>query len=249
MSNTLLDLTTPTLPDGFCWPSTPQALANALFALSKAVWPGTITGIHIGTTPPADLTLLWVKTDSNGAPIGSFTYTTNGWVMPHPEAPNSGFRKLWIGLAANVPTLDGGNANVVADADGPFWAIDTNYAFRIPIGPGTNPAGGYDGNLANIVPEPSDVANTSVGGIEQIQLGIGNLPPHAHNVRTRTDGGVGASAGFDRDGVQGVDAAVDIEGGEMIGTPPTLQAAHFSVMNPWKATYFLKRTSRKYLVG
>jgi len=260
MSNTLLDLTTPTLPDGFCWPSTPQALANALFALSKAVWPGTITGIHIGLTPPTDLTLLWVKTDANGSPIGTFTHSgvgPSGWTMPHPDAPAAGFRKLWIGLAANVPALDGGNANAVADADGPFWVIDANFAFRSPIGPGTNPQGGFDGNPATVIPEPSDVdASHGVGGTEQIQLGIGNIPSHQHYVRSR-DAEPGDNGGdpLQKEFVQDWDSTAGSNSGPVYTSfaggdaGRGLATDYFSVMNPWKAVYFLKRTARLYIVG
>ena len=68
-----------------------------------------------------------------------YTFQFGLWVAPHPIPASSQFRQLWVGSELALETVDGGSAGSVTPITGPFWSVDTDFAGRMPIGPGTIP--------------------------------------------------------------------------------------------------------------
>lgn len=246
MPNINVVLTPGTLPQGYCFSSL-QQYYNDIIGLTLAQLPGTFNLFNYGPNvpDPADQDKPWIRTDG----LGNFdrVYTFSGvWLSPHPTPPSGSERRIWVGTEADLWSYDGGDGTdpaTATDTTGSMWAIDTTFAFKFPIGVGTNPVT-YGGNPATAV------AVNGTGGQEQQTLVDANIPPHTHDCA-----GVGqaGSSGSGHDYFWSNEAS---------GPPPPSNsktlvtesafgngsgaANPFSVMPPYVGVYFIKRSSRKY---
>lgn len=163
--STLLKLNAGTLATN-CWTS-PQELYNEMFARGSALL-GDITGIIISASAPApnDRDKAWIKTNA-GAPVSPYPYIWfNGkWVSPHPYPKAGDLRLLWVGIAADLDTFDGGDTNPAGDASGPMWVIDHDFDARWLVGPGTTVNGTVVAADTNVGSDQLTVAQTNLPNI------------------------------------------------------------------------------------
>lgn len=82
-----------------------------------------------------DSSKIWHKLNSDLTPTGRFYVWSSGqWITPHPVAPESDERRLYVGTLANLVTFDGGSAGTVSASAGPMWEEDTSWRNVIPVG-------------------------------------------------------------------------------------------------------------------
>lgn len=229
MSTTLLTLQAGTLPSGYCWPESPQTLINDALAISSAVFGGEFQTFNVGDTTPAaaDRDKPWIRT-VNGQLEGLYVYDSGYWLRPHAVPAGSNARWLWVGTTTELLTFDGGVSEAVADFTGPMWEVDTDFAGRSPMGPGTLP-------LSSTV-----VGVASNYGADQITLATTQLPAHNHtiancfNAVNTLAAGTGVGTGIVMPSAAGV---TDSTGGGL---------AHDN-LHPVRGCYIIKRTSRIFL--
>lgn len=257
-------ITNSNFPEGYCW-SGPQQFANDLTALLTGTT-GDIDGVIISDTLPApeDQGKLWVRTVS-GIIEGLYIYQGN-WMRPYRIPYNSNEIMIWKGTSTELKTYDGGVDEAVSDTTGPFWEPDTDFAFRFPIGNGTNGTT-YDGNPATVI------AEQATGGAEKVQLVEDELgfTEHKHCIgRMSKDSGSGADDGFFLTGsatvasgnARGVSGDWDanhtadissLSGEKLVSANAELDAGataakYHDNMPPFKSVIFAKRTARKYII-
>lgn len=217
-----------------CWPSTPQALYNEMFAKGVAQVPGLAGVVASETTPvPGDRDKVWFQLDGAGVLVRPYYFASGEWLAAHPDEPSSGKRILFVGDAANIDTLDGGEAGTVSDTTGPFWEIDTEFAARFPIGVGTT-AGG------------TGIAVTDKGGEDEHTLTEAEIPAHTHGPDDTT---VTAFAGVSSTtGAQdGATVANGLTNFSLTGATGGGEA--HNNLPPYYGVYFIKRTARRYWIG
>lgn len=219
-----------------CYPANPQTLINDAFRLGSATMPN-IRGVVISDSRPAtgDQDKFWVKTSSS-APVGQFIFYNGAWVWPHATPAGGSERRLWVGTLADLITYDGGDVNALGSASGAMWQQDTDFNDRIPIGAtATYPV------------------NANSGAATQTLISA-NLPDHTHEIgcevsdyaagsniagRFRATGG-GANFYYDQA------VSTTVRGlTRVLGTVAT----SFSILPPIRGIFFIKRTSRTYIVG
>jgi hypothetical protein len=166
-------------PQNYCF-TTLQGYANDLIALLTGTITGNFTGVIVGPNVPAvgDQDKAWIKTDSNGRPVGLFLFLGQ-WIWPNPRAANSNERMIWAGTEASLWSYDGGDgtdpvANPPSSTTGAMWMVDTAFAFRVPVGlnnlnTATNPTT-YDGNPGTVITQGVP------GGEERHLLGDTEVP-------------------------------------------------------------------------
>lgn len=135
---------TAALPAGYCYPADPNTFFQDIVARIIGMFTNNLNGVIIADTAPGanDRDKLWFNTHSSDNNL--YSWVTNiGWARKHP-VPVGSVRRFWFPLETDLTAEDGGNANAVADADGPFWQRDTTFDGRFPLAkgtiPGTNPA-------------------------------------------------------------------------------------------------------------
>ena len=228
-----------------CYPESAQTLYNEMFA--KGVVTLDIEGVIISESSPSatDRDKFWIKLNGSGFPTGHFKFQNGLWVWPHQVPANDKRVYLFIGSSAEVNTLDGGNTNPVADADGPFWQIDTDFQDRIPMGVG---------------PSLALSVGTNYGDEDaKVTLGETNIPEHFHYSFANE-----LIAGYNNvNPTSQVAYALGSEGSEnyvmaksdqdatlgKTGTYGQETPDELNVLNPVRAVYIIKRTARIYTTG
>lgn len=225
--------------DQNCWPALPQTLVNEIFEKTRGQLQD-LTGVIASATAPApeDQDKLWVKLDGFGRPLNNFIYAGGLWLWPHPVAASSGFRWMWAGNPADIPTLDGGTAGIATPTTGPFWEIATEFEGRSPMGVGAIPG-------AN--PAKSIASGEQFGEGAHTQL-ADEVGPHTHEPSPKimaTSPGSGSVQGilFGGTGDARPDLAV-LANTYSAGTQSAMPVVH-----PVLGIYFLKRTQRQWLTG
>ncbi len=241
MADTVIVITGGTLPGGYC-PASYQALLNDFVARLSGYVPNGIKGTVISATPPVaeDQDKLWIKL-SGTSPIGWFIYDNGSWVRPH-EAPASGDeRRLWVGSTVDLQTYDGGDTNAVGPTPGPFWEVDTDFAAKFPVAPGTFASG-------------ASVAVSGIGGQETVTLLNANLPEHRHAMGLEpsaatapSDSQAGAlhapgGSPYFAEAELTSKVAYTRNTGESAPTP-------LNMLPPYRGAYIIKRTARTMRVG
>lgn len=243
-----LKLIAGTLPTN-CYPATPQELYAAMFALGQAE-ASELDGVIISDTTPAatDRDKAWLKT-SAGAPLWPpiYRYFNGQWVMRHNVDPSGSERRIWVGALADLNTYEGGSAGAVGDASGPFWEEDAAFQDRIPMGVG--PA------IALAVATNYGIANA------QVTLAPDNIKDHRHftaadfsaagqpkptasNQTAHSGGGTGNENYI----FQGTSTEANIARSSPADGLTGANSA-FSVLNPVRGIYVIKRTARIYWVA
>jgi len=221
-------------PSGYCPTSWNQFVADFV-ARTTGYLEGSYNTFNYGQTAPTDPNdrmKPWLKLDTNGFPVSWYVWVGNtvaAWVWPHEIQAGSGFRQIYTGLPATIDTLDGGEAGAVTDSSGPFWAIDSVFEARSPMG------------VAAVIPgTATPFPVTTNYGEAQHTLTLAEIPDHTHTISatpptydingasTRTLFGTGDY--FTTTGNTGTSGGGD---------------EHNNV-HPVIAVYFLKRTARIY---
>lgn len=245
MSTINLPVIAPSLPAGYCWPSSAQTFANDLFA--GAIVQFDITGykgiLVQSTTPTAAQRTGYAWYNTTTGRLLWYDPGQAAWVARHPEAPGGSVRRIFVGVLADIDTYDGGAVGAVGDAAGPMWERDTTFNDRAPFGVGTD--------IATVL---------STGGVSSVSIAKANLPTDQLYVKTSIVGQ--ASVGTDvpvvnntygSDAVSGTGRAVDSTSSDFSGryytrgqTEALGSGTALSVQNKYVGVYFVKRTARIY---
>lgn len=244
-----LQLLPGTLPTN-CYPSDPQQLYNLMFSLGAAVL-GDLDGVIISDSAPAaeDRDKAWIKTNAS-APLWPpiFVFYNGMWVMPNPEPASGDTRRIWVGSLASLITYDGGDAGALSAAGGAMWEEDTDFRDRIPMGVGTTLAVAVSTNYgdadASITLSDANFKNHT----HFVAAGTANgsaTPLVSASTKVSYSGGGMGNENYNMLGVSG-DANVGLSstaGGATGNNDP------FSILNPVRGIYVIKRSSRIYYRG
>lgn len=129
----LLPIIPGTLPVGVCYASE-QARLNGFAAQLQSRLDG-MAFYNFGSSKPdvAYNAYPWLRTTDM-----RWYYFDGIWISPNLETSTFA-RRLFVGTTTDLQTYDGGDATVPSDRSGPMWEVDTDFAGRIPMGPGTLP--------------------------------------------------------------------------------------------------------------
>jgi len=139
-----------------------------------------VSSLEKATTPPNDVTKVWVQVDVQGAYVRTWTYHgTYGWVSPHCRPQNA--LELYNQDSSGIDTYDGGSAGTVTEYSGPFWSIVTEFAGRYPVGVGQRDTDSRTYTLG--VPLETEDGN------EELLLSLRQMPIHYHGTGWFQTGG------------------------------------------------------------
>lgn len=227
-----------TLPDPYCFTSWQQTYAD-FFNLGQIIAVNGSRFYNLGDAEPvAELRdFPWFRT------LDGYWYywstTAGAWVRPFWPLASSKKRILWVGSIADLTAEDGGDANPVGFAAGPFWEVDTLFADRLPIGVGA------------IVP-----AVLGTAGSKDVTLAAGQVPPHSHyfGVEAAPSGGHPDLVITDGPGHLRVGGGLTVQwfsdentthGAQTRSDGPGLAApSATTILNPVIGVYWIKRTAR-----
>jgi hypothetical protein len=230
---TLITLTPPSLPVGYC-PTNYQQLANDVISGTQANFNSSIGNsfFNYGPTTPALNNQVYPWLDENG---NWWIFQSGYWLRQHPIAAGSAERRIYVGTTTDLQTYDGGNTNAPSNWSGPMWEVDTLFEARFPVGAGTFAASG-------VVSVNGTTTSTAVAGEDKHTLVTSEIPKHSHTMTwdsQDTSGGnqlktlyYGPDANVPNDIVKNSGDA----GGD---------AAHNN-LPPFYGVYFIKRTARVY---
>lgn len=220
-----------------------------LIALLSVILPEGFQ-MNIGNTTPApeDRVWPWLRLDVNGKIDRLYHYAMGFWLSKYHTPANSPIRLPWTGSPTDLLTYDEGENTAVSEITGPFWEVDTNFEQRIPIGVGTLPTSG----------DPVAV-NTNYGA-DEYTIQNANIRRHRHHAaaNTSTSGaglpssgtqisGSGGGAAQENYDLQGTNTAATIGLTSFVqGQSQTDDNEAFSILNPVRGVYFIKRTARLY---
>lgn len=168
-----------------CYPATPQLLAEDIISNLEVSLPGEYQSIVISQNEPSadDRSKAWLKLDANNRPERLYKYQDGLWLSLHGSPASGKERRMFVGTEEELRSYDGGDGTAdtpAAPATGAMWQIDTTFAFRFPIGAGTN------GTTYNDEPATT-IAVGGTGGAEKVAL-TGDETQHKHCVgRMETD--------------------------------------------------------------
>jgi len=233
---TLITLTPPSLPIGYC-PSNYQQLANDVISGTQANFNSAIGNsfFNYGPTTPTLNNQVYPWLDENG---NWWVFQGGYWSRENPVAANSSERRIFVGTSADVLSYDGGDGTVYSGNPyaGSMWAIDTNFEARFPVGAGTFAASG-------VVSVNGTTTSTAVAGEDKHTLVTAEMPSHTHQILDQyinlTQRGSADTSVF---------SATNRSEGVANLLPTTSSggdAAHNN-LPPFYGVYFIKRTSRVY---
>lgn len=233
---TLITLTPPSLPIGYC-PTNYQQLANDVISGTQANFNSAIGNsfFNFGPTTPTLNNQVYPWLDNNG---NWWVFQGGYWSRENPVAANSSERRIFVGTSADVLSYDGGDGTVYSGNPyaGSMWAIDTNFEARFPVGAGTFAASG-------VVSVNGTTTSTAVAGEDKHTLVTSEMPSHTHQILDQyinlTQRGSADTSVF---------SATNRSEGVANLLPTTSSggdAAHNN-LPPFYGVYFIKRTSRVY---
>ena len=232
------------LPEGYCYPNSPQELLNKFAEESQvSLESSSFTIIITSASQPAatDRDKLWYNTTDDRF----YKWFSGAWVARHPYNAASPVRLWWNSDLTTLQTFDGGDAGTAGNASGPMWEEDTAYRGRMPIHVGSLPSG-------------ASVALGDTGGADTITLSTANMADHNHYGQTYIRGTSGSatvssdpsgnSSNFyheDSGHTENSQNQFHLAGLQTTSVVETIGEA-FNNLNPYKAGYWIKRTSRIY---
>ena len=231
---TLITLTPPSLPIGYC-PTNYQQLANDVISGTQANFNSAIGNsfFNYGPTTPALNNQVYPWLDENG---NWWIFQSGYWLRQHPIAAGSAERRIYVGTTTDLQTYDGGNTNAPSNWSGPMWQVDTLFEARFPVGAGTFAASG-------VVSVNGTTTSTAVAGEDKHTLVTSEMPSHTHQILDQyinlTQRGSADTSVF---------SATNRSEGVANLLPTTSSggdAAHNN-LPPFYGVYFIKRTSRVY---
>jgi hypothetical protein len=232
---TLITLTAPSLPVGYC-PSSYQQLANDIIGGTQANFNSAIGNsfFNFGPTVPALNNQIYPWLDNNG-----FWWVFNGgyWARQNPVAAGSSERRIFVGTSTDVLSYDGGDGTVYSGNPyaGSMWQLDNAFDARFPVG-----VGAFAGSGAVAV--QGTTTSTSVVGEDQHLLTTAEIPSHTHSMTwdsQDTSGGNQLKTLY-----FGPDANVPNDINKNTGSTGG-DTAHNN-LPPFYGVYFIKRTGRVY---
>lgn len=212
-----------------CYPASAQAFVNEAVGGARVQLDnsGFSVILNQSSTPAAtQRSYLWFNTNFDR--VYKWEASVGAWVARHPYTFGTDVRVFWTGSLANIDTFDGGEAGTVGDAAGPMWERDTAMNGRVAIGVGTLPSG-------------ASLAEGATGGEDLHTLTIAELATHTHTNEDITNEVNTFAAGTGTGG-----GLAEVGDGESFQTGSTGSSTPFNVLNPYRAGYWLKRTSRIY---
>lgn len=230
--NTIVTLIPGTLPQGYCFRGYQQLLIDFVAAIT-AFLAGQYRTYNYGNSEPVanDRDKPWRRLNVDGSPDRWYDYFNGQWVSPYEVPPSSDERRLWVGIAVDLETYDGGSAGAVTATTGPFWEVDTDFAGKVIVGPGT------------LQPSATVIAVGDTGGVDQVTLVINEIPSHGHTIPNAVVGQIGGG-GSAMIGFSGTGPDI-IPVGNVATTATGGGQAHTN-MPPYRAAYVIKRTARVY---
>jgi len=189
---------------------------------------------------------VWLRTERDATETTGFDYgqmirwfvwdaSVSKWLSPHPSPASGSEVRIWKGTESALWAYDGGDGanpvyNPPTDSTGSMWEVDLDFAFRFPVGAGTN-SETYDGDPAKTI------APGETGGEERHTLAIPEIPAHAH---TYVQWAGVAGGPFD--------LSVGIQYGFLPASNTSSVGGGESHENlpPYRGVYFIKRTARKF---
>lgn len=221
------------LDDNYCYPASPHQLGVDLTQRLAGETDGDSTFFNDGdATPSPDNRIYpWTPQSFSGSnpPAFIYHYVNGAWIMPNPTP--TGIVAMYMGLEADIPTLDGGEAGAITDTTGPMWEKVSAMDAKIPIGPGTLASGRV-------------IAVNGTLGEEKVTLIEENIPLHEMSAYALDDGAnlspVGLIADDDRTSSPNA-GSIDSFGGDINGAT----VAHEN-LPPVIGIWFIRRTARKF---
>lgn len=232
---TLITLTPPSLPIGYC-PTNYQQLANDVISGTQANFNSAIGNsfFNFGPTTPTLNNQVYPWLDNNG---NWWVFQGGYWSRENPVAANSSERRIFVGTSADVLSYDGGDGTVYSGNPyaGSMWAIDTNFEARFPVGAGTFAASG-------VVSVNGTTTSTAVAGEDKHTLVTSEIPKHSHTMTWDSQDTAGGNQlktlyyGPDANVVNDINKDTGDAGGD----------APHNNLPPFYGVYFIKRTARVY---
>lgn len=232
---TLISLTPPNLPIGYC-PTNYQQLANDIISGTQANFNSTIGNsfFNYGPTTPAINNRVYPWLDENG---DWWVYSQGYWLRKNPVAASGLERRIFVGNTTDLLSYDGGDGtpynNIIYS--GAMWEVDTEFAARFPVGVGQFVASGA-------VAVTGKITSTSITGEDQHTLVTSEIPKHTHSMTWDSQDTSGGNQlktlyyGPDANVVNDIVKDSGSTGGD---------AAHNN-LPPFYGVYFIKRTGRVY---
>lgn len=227
-----INISTASVPAAWC-NLTLQEIWPKLVGLIMADLAGTQNTFNDGDTTPApnDQDKPWTPPGYSGSnPPGIYHYISGAWIMPHPLA--TGIGAMYWGTEASIATLDGGEAGVVTETQGPMWEKVSALDGRIPMGPGT------------LAPSTRTLLVAGTLGVDEHTLVRDELPDITIDtpLKRRTDlvdGGT-STALFETD--------YTLSGSENVNVPTEVlgEGEPHENLPPVYGTWFIRRTARKF---
>jgi hypothetical protein len=230
---TLITLTPPSLPIGYC-PTNYQQLANDVISGTQANFNSSIGNsfFNYGPTTPALNNQVYPWLDENG---NWWIFQSGYWLRQHPIAAGSAERRIYVGTTTDLQTYDGGNTNAPSNWSGPMWEVDTLFEARFPVGAGTFASSG-------VVSVNGTTTSTAVAGEDKHTLVTSEMPKHSHTMTWDSQDTAGGNQlktlyyGPDANAFNDIVKSSGDAGGD---------AAHNN-LPPFYGVYFIKRTARVY---
>lgn len=171
MPDTELQIITSGVPDGLCYTNPTYDLQNIIAPYLRARFTGNEVNTGSSTPAAADRTKPWIRTNSDGTDDGTWVFYAGYWVQKHPDFVGKIVFAPVGTAAADIDTLDGGEAGAVTSIAGPFWTIVTELNAKSIIGPGTLPS-------ATVINSGDSI------GEEKHTLTVAEMPAHTHPFAT-----------------------------------------------------------------
>ncbi len=232
---TLINLTPPNLPIGYC-PTNYQQLANDIVSGTQATFNSSIGNsfFNFGPTTPALNNQVYPWLDENGE---WWVFNGGYWSRKNPVAANGLERRIFVGSTTDLRSYDGGDgtANTPTNYTGPMWEVDTAFEAKFPVGVGTFAASG-------VVSVNGTTTSTAVAGEDKHTLTVAEMPSHSHSMTWDSQDTAGGNQlktlyyGPDANVVNDINKNTGNSGGD---------AAHNN-LPPFYGVYFIKRTARIY---
>lgn len=192
----------------------------------RAIFSGNEWNTGSSTPAAADRTKPWFRTNSDGTDDGVWTFYGGFWIKRHMLFPGAVI--MYEGAAADIDTLDSGEAGVVTNVTGPFFQEVTEMRARSPMGPGTLPS-------TTVVAVGDDL-----GEEKHVQV-IGEMIEHDHDIPYS---GQGAASGGD--GAHILNGTPVHTGDHFTATAGSDPPDGMNVIHPVRGIYFLRRTARLF---
>lgn len=257
-----------TLPSPYtCW----QALYEQMFELGAAQG-STIVGVKINDDPPAH-DQGWIPTAGGVPRFSGYVFVWHAvyghWVARHQEAPSD--IKRWpapytndlAALTTYLQTYDGGDTGAPGPFTGPMWEVDAQFAGSVPVGvgliPGSSPAasivkGGDTQDSLLASGEYKHVLTGAEGAVDQHvhPMGDGNSGSGDLNLNYVLPAvTTPAYTGFFNS--SGAPSGATLTSANLITLPANdgngVTSVGHNTMQPYVGCFFLKRTSRIWIVA